>query len=118
MQESGIDLIAFRSVTGCPFQGPFYQLMRQTLVAAYLTQSGVQAQVVSVSFAGNTSLHHLPEMLRPLGADDVIGAWNRVLHTSAPPLLNITVEQLMEAIDRVGLGEHDWREFILEHYGV
>ncbi len=118
MQESGIDLIAFRSVTGCPFQGPFYQFMRQTLVAAYLTQSGVQAQVVSMSFAGNTSLHHLPEMLRPLGAEDMIGAWNRVLHTSASPLLSITVEQLLEAIDRVGLREHDWRKFLFDRYGV
>jgi hypothetical protein len=118
MDEAGIDLAAFRGVTGCPFQGPFYQLVRQTLVAAYLKQIGVQAQVVSVSFAGNTSLHQQPKMLRPLGAEDVIGAWNRALHTSAPPLLIITVEQLMEAIECAGLGEHDWRQFFCERYGV
>jgi len=118
MPESGINLVAFRGVTGCPFQGPFYQLMRQTLVAAYLKQRGVQAQVVSVSFAGNTSLHHLPKMLLPLGVNDVIGAWNRVLHTSAPPLVIIMVEQLLEAIECVGLREHDWREFLFDRYGV
>ena len=118
MDKAGIDLVAFCGVKGCPFQGPFYQLMRQTLVAAYLKQTEVQAQVVSMSFAGNTSLHQLPKMLRPLGAEDVIGAWNRVLHTSTPPLLNITAEQLLEAIDRIGLREHDWREFLCECYGM
>ena len=118
MDKAGIDLTKFRSVRGCPFQGPFYQLMRQTLVAGYLRTRETQAQVVSMSFGGNTSLHSLPEHLRAINADNVIKAWNRVLDVNTPPLLVITVEQLIGAVDRIGTQENDWRNYLKEHYGV
>jgi len=39
LEESGVSLKAFEKVQGCPFQGAFYQLMRQHLVAHYLRKN-------------------------------------------------------------------------------
>jgi hypothetical protein len=118
MQTAGVDLAAFQEVYGCPFQGPFYQLMRQTLVAGYLRLQGVVAQVVSVSFSGNAGLHAVPGMLRSLGQGDIITAWNRVLHRDAPALLHLPVEQLVVAVDRASEMDEAWRGYIRDRYGV
>jgi len=124
MEAAGISLPAFASVQGCPFQGPFYQLMRQFLLAAYLRQTGEadEVEVVSIGFARNTKLHEVPSQLRSLvdsGGEGVVGAWNAVL-TGVPPMRHWTVEQLMarvrvNKIEGIDLG---WRNYLRERYDV
>lgn len=55
---AGIVPSKFAQIVGCPFHGPFFQLMRQFLIAAYLREhGGYQVEVISLSFAGNQDLH-------------------------------------------------------------
>jgi hypothetical protein len=121
MESAGISLPAFVSVEGCPFQGPFYQLMRQFLLAAYLRQTGEvdEAEVVSVGFARNTALCMVPPQLRPLvgGEGDIIDAWNAVLK-DAPPMRHWTVEQLMARVNYVKGIDLGWRNYLRERYDV
>jgi hypothetical protein len=105
MESAGISLPAFAGVQGCPFQGPFYQLMRQFLLAAYLRQTGEadEMKVVSIGFARNTVLHKVPLQLRPLVGGQrsgIIEAWNTVLQ-GVPPLRRWTVEQLMARANKI-----------------
>ena len=124
MEAAGISLSAFSNVQGCPFQGPFYQLMRQFLLAAYLQQTGEadQVDVVSIGFARNTKLDEVPSQLRSLvdsGGEGVVGAWNAVLN-GVPPMRHWTVEELMarvrvNKIEGIDLG---WRNYLRERYDV
>jgi len=124
MEEAGISLPAFSNVQGCPFQGPFYQLLRQFLLAAYLRQTGEadEVEVVSIGFARNTKLHEVPSQLRSLvdsGGEGVVGAWNAVL-TGVHPMRHWTVEELMarvrvNKIEGIYLG---WRNYLRERYDV
>lgn len=118
MKDAGIDLSVFEEVRGCPFSGPFYQLMRQFLLAAYLRQAheGLMVDVVSIGFSGNTFMHAVPKALRVLGADDIVEAWNATLD-SVPPLRHLEVEQLMASYDLQG-PDPEWRTFIRDRYGV
>ena len=122
MEAAGISLPAFVGVQGCPFQGPFYQLLRQFLLAAYLRQAGEadEVEVVSIGFARNTVLHRVPPQLRPLVGGKrgrIVEAWNGVLQ-GVPPLRHWTVEQLMAGagkVERIDLG---WRNYLRERYDV
>lgn len=98
MKEAGIDLTALARVKGCPFRGPFYQLLRQYLLAAYLRQSkeADRVGVASVAFRGNHSLHRVPRHLRQLG-DSVIAAWNSALQ-GVPELRHVDVEDIVAAM--------------------
>jgi len=120
MGSAGIVLKAFQGARGCPFQGPFYQLMRQFMLAAYLRQAGVvdQAEVLSLSFAGNTSLETLPTQLRPLGENSLLRAWNKTLRANAPPLLHLTAEALAQAIGQAEEADPAWRAYLKERYGI
>lgn len=122
LETAGISLAAFLNVQGCPFQGPFYQLLRQFLVAAYLRQAGIvdEAEVVSMGFAGNTALHAVPRQIRSLadGArTDVVDIWNTVLR-GVPPMRDWTVEQLMAQVDALEGIDLDWRNYLRERYDV
>jgi len=122
MEAAGISLLAFAGVQGCPFQGPFYQLMRQFLLAAYLRQAGVadEAGVVSIGFARNTALDRVPPQLRPLvdgRRDGIIEAWNAVLE-GVPALRHWTVEQLMARANRIEGVDLGWRNYLRERYDV
>ncbi|MFB0533895.1 MAG: hypothetical protein ACETWR_02820 [Anaerolineae bacterium] len=124
MEAAGISLPAFASVQGCPFQGPFYQLMRQFLLAAYLRQAekADEVEVVSIGFARNIELHKVPPQLRSLidrEEEGIVGAWNAVLE-GVPPLRHWTVEQFMarvrvNKIEGIDLG---WRNYLRERYDV
>ena len=122
MESAGISLPAFGGVQGCPFQGPFYQLMRQFLLAAYLRQTGEadEVEVVSIGFARNTALHRVPPQLRPLVGgqrDGIVEAWNTVLQ-GVPPLRRWTVEQLMGRASKIEGIDLGWRNYLRERYDV
>ncbi len=117
--RSGAGLAA---VEGCPFRGPFYQLMRQFLVAQYLRDHNAadHVDVIALEFEGNTALRAVPPDLRPLcshAGDTVVDAWNAILD-GVPPLRRITAEQLMAGYDAVPRIAPDWRNYILDRYGV
>jgi hypothetical protein len=122
VEAAGISLSAFAGIQGCPFQGPFYQLMRQFLLAEYLRQAGEadEVEVVSIGFARNTVLHRVPPQLRPLVGgrrDGIVEAWNAVLW-GVPPLRHWTVEQLMAGARRVEGIDLGWRNYLRERYDV
>jgi len=122
MEQSGISLGKLSRVAGCPFKGPLYQLMRQTLVARHTVDCGEadRAEVVSVSFAGNRELHTVPRELLPLAdgqTSDILTVWNSML-LGMPPLRNITVEQLMSQYDGTPNQDGDWRTYIRDRYGI
>jgi len=122
MEAAGISLSAFSGVHGCPFQGPFYQLMRQFLVAEYLRQSGKadHVDVALIGFARNTALHKIPPRLRPLlptQGGGIIDAWNAVLE-SVPPMRHHTVEQLMQRVNKSDGVDLGWRNYLRERYDV
>ncbi len=118
----GLNRQAFSAVKGCPFQGPFYQLWRQFLLAAYLRLNHVvdEAEVLSCSFAKNTALAAVPPQLRPLMSrtdGTLVDTWNTVL-AAVPPLRHLAVEQLMAAIDDAPPIDPGWRDYVHERYGV
>jgi len=122
MEAAGISLSAFASVQGCPFQGPFYQLMRQFLLAAYLRQTDEadEVEVVSISFARNTELHKVPTQLRSLvdsEGEGIVGAWNAVLK-GVPPMRHWTVEQFMARVNAVEGIDLGWRNYLRKRYDV
>jgi hypothetical protein len=122
MEAAGISLPAFASVQGCPFQGPFYQLMRQFLLAAYLRQTGEadEVEVVSIGLVRNTKLHEVPSQLHSLvgsGGEGVVGAWNAVL-TGVPLMRHWTVEEFMARVNRLEGIDLGWRNYLRERYDV
>ncbi|GAG37290.1 unnamed protein product [marine sediment metagenome] len=122
MDKGGISLSAFSTVSGCPFQGPFYQLMRQFLLAEYLRHSGEadQVDVALIGFGRNTALHKVPPPLRslvPAQGGGIIDAWNAVLD-GVPPMRHHTVEQLMERVDKSDGVDLGWRNYLRERYDV
>jgi hypothetical protein len=122
IQRAGIALEAFVGVDGCPFQGPFYQLMRQFLLASYLQVSGLadQSDVLSLGFSGNTALSQIPRQLRqmaPTQNTTILGAWNTVLK-GVPPMQHLTVEALTSSINQAGSFIPGWWDYLRERYGV
>ncbi len=122
IQRTGIALEAFADVAGCPFQGPFYQLMRQYLLAAYLQESDLadHADVLSIGFAGNTALNQIPRQLRPMAPTQnatILDTWNAALE-GVPPMRHLTVEALMNSINQTGSFIPGWRDYLRERYGV
>lgn len=122
MEKSGIKLARLARVAGCPFQGPFYQLMRQFLVARFLRDQNPNAQVevIAIEFEGNTALNELPKELEPLRKskdDTVIDAWNSVLE-GVLPLRRITAEELLDAYDATQAVDPAWRQYLCDRYGM
>ena len=122
MPAAGISLTKLAPVEGCPFRGPFYQLMRQFLVAQYLREQNAadHVDVLALEFQGNAALRAVPRDLRPLcggDRDTVIDAWNAVLD-DVPRLRRVTAEQLMAGYDASTGVDLDWREYIRDRYGV
>lgn len=121
MAPAGLELERLAVVRGCPFQGPFYQLMRQFLLAEFLRQHGwSRCEVAVLSFGGNPGLAQIPPALHGLlpNRGDLIDAWNSILAPSIPPLRSLTVEALLDSVDRLPGVETAWREYIQERYGV
>jgi len=122
LSAAGISSNSYENVSGCPFQGPFYQLMRQFVLAACLRRLffPVQVDVISIGFAGNTALKTLPPQLQPLATGEgksTIEAWNNTLK-GVPLMRHITVEEMVARLDQVGGVNQGWRDYLHERYNV
>jgi len=119
MTASTIVLDTFADMSGCPFAGPLYQLMRQQLLATHLVQAAIveRAGVLVISFGGNESLMSIPRGLASLGGTTIIEAWNRALDR-ANPVQHLVVENLLASVDATGCAEQGWRGYVRERYGV
>lgn len=114
LAEAGISLKRWGNRPGCPFRGPFYQLMRQYLLAAYcraIMSEVHDVDLVVITFQGNHDLLHVPLDLNHLG-EDVVSAWNRLL-AAAPPLRLVFVEDML-----ANAPNDEWRAYIRERYNV
>jgi hypothetical protein len=109
-----IDLSRLSGLKGCPFKGPFYQLMRQHLLAAYCRapETVEKVYVASVGLRENQSLHELPADLRGLGAT-VEDAWNACLR-GAPPMRHVNVEAIIERIKANPQADQRWMAYLNE----
>jgi hypothetical protein len=96
--------------------------MRQFLLAYHIQRIKEvdQAEVISISFAGNNSVLEIPSHLKAMvqnSTDTVIDLWNRVLK-GTKPMRHIAVEELMTAVDQSKNYDPAWREYLRERYGV
>jgi hypothetical protein len=120
LAQAEIDINAMSSIKGCPFRGPFYQLMRQFLLAAYLRKNGGQegkfdeVYVVSVSFKDNSFIHMVPVYLKQLGTT-VEDAWNSVL-SNVPPLSTVYANDIVDALR--GAGTSPLANYLQVRYGL
>lgn len=122
LDVAGIRLEKMSSITGCPFRGPFYQLMRQYLIAQFLRNKypEIAVDVMAIHFSKNKALNDVPAELMPLCQTDkpnVISAWNSTLD-SVPALQSIDVEYIMSEYDLAKETDPDWRAFIRQRYRV
>lgn len=120
--ESGIATKAFLPVSGCPFKGPFYQLMRQCEVAAFLRKSGSVdfAEVMVISFKGNDAILEISRELTPLISSpksDMFSIWNSGLN-DVSPVRHVLIEQIMEYGDKINYFDTEWRTYIHDRYGI
>jgi hypothetical protein len=114
MGEAGINLQACVRAEGCPFRGPFYQLMRLFMLAAFLRLADKvdEVTVASVDFLGNASIHQVPTRLSYLGST-VEAAWNAALG-GVPPLRHVNAEQIVGAMCAGG----HLATYLNERYGL
>jgi hypothetical protein len=123
LSEAGIDRTGFKNVEGCPFRGPFYQILRQSLLAVYLQKnlkSVDSVDIATLHFKNNKSLLNCPANLQPLLKSkngSVIDAWNSVL-IDGRKIRAVTIEKIMERTDGVLKKDDSWRIYIKARYGV
>lgn len=119
LTDAGIDLEKMRGVVGCPFRGPFYQLMRQYLIARYMLEAGLaeRTDVVALHFRRNAALQDVPDELNTLAATSVLDAWNAVL-AGVPRIRGIEAEAIMAAYDAASGVDAGWRDFIRKRYRI
>ncbi len=122
LAEAGIDRTKFKVLNGCPFRGPFYQLLRQSLLAEYLRQNNVdKVEVTVISFGQNTTLSLCPSYLKRLipgsTSGSILDAWNAIM-PGARPIRHVTIEEIMKATDQVLPRNDNWRSYVRERYGV
>ena len=116
LDDAGITLEAYNGAP-CPFIGPFYQLVRLHLLAAYLAQKQVASKVdvVAIHFGQNESLEAPPRELRHLGAD-MQSAWRQLL--VRPDDFRVChAEDLAAAILESSV-ETELSDYLKERYGV
>lgn len=120
LEKAGIGLAAMSGLQGCPFMGPFYQLLRQFLLAAYLRHHDGDLDevfVASLSFRGNTSLRAIPTG-QPGPAPTVEDAWNACLD-GVPPLRHVDVETIAARARTAGLSvQQGWLDYLAQRYGL
>jgi len=119
LSEAGISLAALSRCSGCPFRGPFYQLMRQYLLAAYCRRCEPVEDVfvVAVGFGGNTFLHDVPSELANLGGN-IEGAWNACL-SEVPLIEHVSVESIIASIRAANRSaEAEWLAYLNDRYGL
>lgn len=125
LDKAGVDLSNIEHTTGCPFRGPFYQLLRQHLLAAYLRicrpvpdMSDVDdVYVAAVHFSGNEALA-APYVLGDTCFDNIITAWNSLL-VSVPPMRSVQVDDLAaELRQQAGSQYRDLLVYLSNRYGL
>jgi hypothetical protein len=114
--QAGINLQPLVDGSGCPLRGPFYQLARQYLVAAYtqdmMPDHGVH--VVSLSFGKNELLH-----TGSVEAGTVEDIWNKALTTRHEPFRVVHVESIVETMRSIAASKHSaWLDYLGERYGL
>jgi len=116
LDAGGIDL-SRHAGDACPFSGPFYQLMRLQLLAAYLRIERVAdvVDVAAVHFRANSALEKIPLELRPLGGD-VSSAWRSLLRCG-DGFRVCHADSLAEAI-RESQFDQALSQYLQERYGV
>lgn len=116
LEEAGISLDRLADIPGCPFIGPFNQIMRQFLLAAYFRKDEFgldEVDVAVLSFEGNDSLVQVPTELATLGPD-IVSAWNTAL-AEVPKLRKVSVHQLAYEIPQTN---QDWKKYLGVRYGI
>jgi len=100
----------------CPFSGPFYQLMRLQLLAAYCAQEKAEkVDVAAVHFQGNTAIEEPPKELEGIGSS-VTEAWQRLL--IRPDAFRVcTAESLAAGVGSSGAFP-DLASYLGQRYGV
>lgn len=119
LAEAGICIDKLSGIQGCPFIGPFYQLLRQYLMAAYLKEKEHvdEAFVVVVTFKGNTSLLKVPEQFKSMGSN-IVDVWNKLL-SGVPPMAIGYAENIAEAMRNSNIAElQALAEYLQERYGI
>ena len=120
LSEAGISLTALARLKGCPFMGPFYQLMRQYLLAGYLRHHDGDLDevfVASLGFRGNASLRSVPVAQRSLG-ETVEDAWNACLD-HVPQLQHVDVESIVARLRTTPSDvEQEWLDYLSARYGL
>jgi len=113
---AGIDLLPYEGDL-CPFAGPFYQLMRLHLLAAYCAQQDAarEADFAAVHFARNSFLDTPPRELRHLGAT-VAEAWKRLL--GRPDDLRVCNAESLATGIRASGAFPDLADYLAKRYGV
>lgn len=108
MAQAGVNLASFNQADGCPFKGPFYQVMRQFLLAAYLRQHGDDndVDVAVIAFKGND---------REVGYSGTVQEWNQHL-VGVPPLRLVYVDDIVASIRAHATGPHE--AYLRDRYGV
>lgn len=119
LDEAGISLDALACAKGCPFRGPFYQLLRQYLLASYLRQSpGIdEVYVAALHFKDNKSLNRLPLYYKKL-ASGVIDLWNKML-IGVPTLQSVYVEDIVASMHTIKSPKlSGLLEYLKDRYGL
>ena len=123
LSQAGISIVPLDNNLGCPFQGPFYQLLRLYLLREYCQQTLTDIDRVDVAVIGfrkNVYLLRMPprpSYLHRTGGN-VIEIWNRLLTNDTPSLRWTTVEEMMASPGNDSPDEQEWRKYISERYGV
>ena len=113
---AGLHLTPYESNL-CPFAGPFYQLMRLHLLAAYCAQQGEaeKVDVAAIHFAGNSFLEVPPRELRHLGTT-VTEAWKRLL--IRPDHFRVCHAESLAAGIKASDAFSDLADYLGKRYGV
>jgi hypothetical protein len=119
LDEAGISFNVLEGAIGCPFRGPFYQLLRQYILASYLRQSPDidEVFVAALHFKDNVSLERLPLYHKKL-ASSVIDLWNKMLN-GVPPLQSVYVEDIVASMHGISNSKlSGLLEYLEERYGL
>ena len=120
LKSVGISLSLFRGKAGCPFIGPFNQLMRLQLLAAYTKihdKNLDRVEVAVVCFKGNSHLLKIPNNLAWLAAN-VPEAWYRLLANEGS-FRTVFIEDIVsDACKRAEIKKSTWTKYFIERYGL
>jgi len=120
LRDAGINLELFDGRAGCPFMGPFYQLMRLHLLAAH-TKSHLKCidrvEVAVVCFRGNTDLLKIPDNLACLGPS-IPEAWCKLLGGEMSFHTAFIEDIVRDACKKARIERSAWMRHFQGRYGL